>query len=104
MNTASYIQQQAKDFANLTTDSNKKAFLNAQKEAFSLLSPEEKLEHFKAIQQRTEELKNRMQNIHLHSFNLFSKKTSQHLGGFFIPHQNIKSVKIKLKYFIKSLN
>jgi hypothetical protein len=49
----------------LTTDSNKNTFLNAQKEAFLLMSTEEKLEHFKAIQQRTEELKQKMQK---HSF------------------------------------
>jgi hypothetical protein len=55
------IRQQAKDFANLTTNSDKNTFLNTQKEAFLAMSPEEKLEHFKAIQQRTEELKQRIQ-------------------------------------------
>ena len=65
MNTISQIRQQAKDFANLITNSNKKAFLNDQKEAFLLMNPGEKLEHFKVIQQRTGELKNKMQK---HSF------------------------------------
>jgi hypothetical protein len=61
MNTTSQIRQQAKDFANLTTDSDKNTFLNTQKEAFILMSPEEKLEHFRAIQQRTQELKQKIQ-------------------------------------------
>ena len=61
MNTTSQIRQQSKDFANLITNSNKKTFLNAQKEAFLLLSPEEKLEHFRTIQQRNEELKQKVQ-------------------------------------------
>ncbi|MEY4540265.1 MAG: hypothetical protein RLZZ306_2022 [Bacteroidota bacterium] len=65
MNTTSQIRQQAKDFANLTNNIDKNTFLNAQKEAFLLMSPEEKLEHFRAIQQRTEELKQKMQK---HSF------------------------------------
>jgi hypothetical protein len=61
MNTTSQIRQQAKDFANLTTDSDKNTFLNTQKEAFILMSPEEKLEHFRAIQQRTQELRQKIQ-------------------------------------------
>jgi hypothetical protein len=61
MNITSQIHQQAKDFANLTTNSDKKTFLKTQKETFLLMSPEEKLGHFKAIQQRTEELKQRIQ-------------------------------------------
>ncbi len=61
MNTTSQIHQQAKDFANLTNDSDRKAFLNTQKEAFLAMSPEEKLEHFRAIQQGTEELKQKIQ-------------------------------------------
>lgn len=65
MNTISQISQQAKDFANLTTKSDKKTFLEVQKKAFLLMGPEEKLEHFKAIQKRTEELKQKMQK---HSF------------------------------------
>jgi hypothetical protein len=65
MNKTSQIRQQAKDFANLTTHKNKNSFLNSQKEALLLMSPEEKLEHFKAIQQRKEELK---QKIQKHSF------------------------------------
>jgi hypothetical protein len=65
MNTKPQIHQQAKDFANLTNNSDKKTFLNSQKEAFLLMSQEEKLEHFRAIQQRTEELKQKMQK---HSF------------------------------------
>jgi hypothetical protein len=43
------IRQQAKDFANLTTNSDKNTFLNTQKEAFLTMSPEDKLEHFEAI-------------------------------------------------------
>lgn len=65
MNITAQIRQQAKDFANLTTDSDRKAFLNTQKEVFLAMNPEEKLEHFRAIQQRTEELK---QKIQKHSF------------------------------------
>jgi hypothetical protein len=65
MNTTSQIRQQAKDFANLTNNSDKNTFLNSQKEAFLSMSPEEKLEHFRAIQQRAEELK---QKIQKHSF------------------------------------
>jgi hypothetical protein len=61
MDMLSQIRQQAKDFANLTTNSDKNTFLKTQKEAFLLMSPEEKLEHFKAIQQCTEELKQRIQ-------------------------------------------
>ncbi len=61
MNTTSQTRQQAKDFANLTNNSDKNTFLNSQKEAFLLMSPEEKLEHFRAIQQRTEELKQKIQ-------------------------------------------
>ena len=53
----SQISQQAKDFAKLIDNSEKESFLKNQKEAFLLLNPEEKLAHFKAIQQRTEELK-----------------------------------------------
>jgi anti-sigma28 factor (negative regulator of flagellin synthesis) len=55
------IRQQAKDFANLTTNSDKNTFLNTQKEAFLTMSPEDKLEHFEAIQQRIEELKQKIQ-------------------------------------------
>jgi hypothetical protein len=62
MSIKSQIRQQAKYFVNLTTNSDKKNFLKTQKEAFLLMSPEEKLEHFKAIQQRTEELKQKIQN------------------------------------------
>jgi hypothetical protein len=61
MNITSQISQQAKDFAKLTNNSEKNDFLKNQKEAFLSLSPEEKLAHFKAIQQRTEELKERIQ-------------------------------------------
>ena len=61
MNITSQIRQQTKDFANLTTDNDRSNFLNTQREAFLAMSPEEKLEHFKAIQQRTEELKQRIQ-------------------------------------------
>jgi hypothetical protein len=61
----SQIRQQAKDFAILTNNNDKNTFLNSQKKAFLLMSPEDKLEHFKAIQQRTEELKQKMQK---HSF------------------------------------
>jgi hypothetical protein len=60
MNTKSQINQQAKDIANLTTNSDKNTFLNTQKEAFLTMSSEDKLEHFKAIQQRTEELKRKI--------------------------------------------
>lgn len=61
MNTTSQIRQQAKNFANLTNNNDKNTFLNSQKEAFLLMSPEEKLEHFRAIQQRMEELKFKIQ-------------------------------------------
>jgi hypothetical protein len=61
MNMTSQISQQAKGFAKLTNNSEKNDFLKNQKEAFLSLSPEEKLAHFKAIQQRTEELKERIQ-------------------------------------------
>ena len=61
MNITSQIRQQAKDFANLTTDNDRSNFLNTQREVFLAMSPEEKLEHFKAIQQRTEELKQSIQ-------------------------------------------
>lgn len=61
MSMTSQIRQQAKDFANLTTDNDRIAFLNTQKEAFLAMSPEEKLEHFRAIQQRTQELKQKIQ-------------------------------------------
>ena len=61
MNITSQIRQQTKDFANLTTDNDRSNFLNTQREVFLAMSPEEKLEHFKAIQQRTEELKQSIQ-------------------------------------------
>ena len=61
MNTTSQIRQQAKDFANLTKINDRNTFLNTQKEAFLAMSPKGKLEHFRAIQQRTEELKQRIQ-------------------------------------------
>ncbi len=57
----SQITQQAKDFAKLTNNSEKMDFLKNQKETFLLLNPEEKLAHFKAIQQRTDELKRKIQ-------------------------------------------
>ena len=62
MNMTSQISQQAKDFAKLTNNSAKNDFLKNQKEAFLALNPEEKLAHFKAIQQGTEELKRKIQN------------------------------------------
>ena len=65
MNTTFHVSQQAKDFADLTNKKDKNTFLNSQKEAFLLMSSEEKLEHFRAIQQRTEELKYKIQK---HSF------------------------------------
>ncbi len=61
MNVTSKISQQAKDFAKLTNNSEKIDFLKNQEEAFLTLNSEEKLAHFKAIQQRTEELKNKIQ-------------------------------------------
>ena len=61
MNMTSQINQQAKDFAKLMNNSEKENFLKNQKEAFLLLNSEEKLAHFKAIQQRTEELKMKIQ-------------------------------------------
>jgi hypothetical protein len=60
MNTKSQINQQAKDFTNLTTINDKNTFLNTQKETFLAMNSKEKLEHFKAIQQRTEELKQKI--------------------------------------------
>jgi hypothetical protein len=60
MNMTSQISQQAKDFAKLTTNSEKTDFLKNQKEAFLSLNSEEKLAHFQAIQQRTEELKRKI--------------------------------------------
>ena len=56
------IRQQAKDFAKLTTDAERMAFIQAQQDVFTQLSPSEKLEHLNAIKQRTEELKNIVQN------------------------------------------
>jgi len=61
MNMTSQISKQAKDFAKLTDNLAKNNFLKNQKEAFLSLNPEEKLAHFKAIQQRTEELKEKIQ-------------------------------------------
>jgi hypothetical protein len=61
MNITSQISLQAKDFAKLTNNSEKMDFLKNQKEAFLSLNSEEKLAHFKAIQQRTEELKEKIQ-------------------------------------------
>ena len=56
------IRQQAKDFASLTTDAERKAFIQAQQNTFTQFSPSEKLEHLNAIKQRTEELKSIMGN------------------------------------------
>lgn len=52
----SQIHQQAKDFVSLTTDSKRKAFIQAQQNAFTQFSPSEKLEYLNAIKKGTEEL------------------------------------------------
>lgn len=56
------IRQQAKDFANLTTDAERMAFIQAQQNAFTEFNPSEKLEHLNAIKKRTEELKVAVEN------------------------------------------
>lgn len=61
MNTTSQIRQQAKEFAGLATDIERKKFLETQKEVFLALTSEEKLAHFEAIRQRTAELKQMIQ-------------------------------------------
>ena len=58
------IRQQAKDFANLTTDAERMAFIQAQQNAFTQFSPSEKMEHLDAIKNRTEELGNIIENAH----------------------------------------
>ncbi len=57
----SQIRQQAKDFASLTTEIERTNFLENQKMDFLSLSSEEKLIHFRAIEQRVEELKQKLQ-------------------------------------------
>ena len=61
MDTISQIRQQAREFASLTTDTEKKKFLESQKANFLTLNTTEKLTHFKAIEQRVEELKLKLQ-------------------------------------------
>ncbi len=61
MNTTSQIRQQARNFASLATDIERKNFLESQKIDFLTLSSEEKLTHFRAIEQRVEELKQKLQ-------------------------------------------
>ena len=56
------IRQQAKDFAKLTTDTERMAFIQAQQDVFIQFSPSEKLEHLNAIKKRTEELKSIVEN------------------------------------------
>ena len=56
------IRQQAKDFAKLTTDAERTAFIKNQQNVFDNLNASEKLEHLNAIKQRTEELKSIVEN------------------------------------------
>ena len=60
------IRQQAKDFAKLTTDAERIAFIQAQQDVFTQFSSSEKLEHLNAIKNRTEELKSIVENAHNH--------------------------------------
>ena len=58
------IRQQAKDFAKLTTDVERMAFIHTQQDVFTQFSPSEKLEHLNAIKQRIQELKSIVENTH----------------------------------------
>ena len=64
MNMLFQIRQQAKDFAKLTTDAERMAFIKNQQNVFDKLNASEKLEHLNAIKNRTEELGKIIENAH----------------------------------------